>query len=206
MQDVDDLVSYVARWYLIRPNGRSIDVEIESAVDDFAALSDGFATTPSQEWRKPYEAVAAELEAVGIPHDLAARHAYQRALRRGPDIVDVAHVYDRDVLDIATLYSDASHTFRIGWLERQVRRLPGTTSFDRLAIEAVRDDLQGLRREVVCRVLEESDGSIAAFIESNERLKPRLDRWYAWLTRDGVEDVSGAMIATRRLHQLLVGH
>jgi glutamate dehydrogenase len=160
---------------------------------------------PSDVWREPYEALAAELEAAGVPPELAERHAYQRALRRGPDIVDIAHRFDRDVLDIAELYSEASHVFRIGWLERQVRRLPGHTAFDRLAIEAVRDDLQSLRREVVSKVLEEADGSIDGFILSFDRLEPRIDRWYSWLTRDGVEDVSSAMIATRRLHQLLVG-
>jgi glutamate dehydrogenase len=205
MQDVDDLVSWVTRWYLIRPNGRSIDEEIQDAVDDFAALSNGFPSMPSDEWREPYEAVAAELESAGVPSELAERHAYQRALRRGPDIVDIAHRYDRDVLDIAELYSEASHVFRIGWLERQVRRLPGHTAFDRLAIEAVRDDLQGLRRDVVSKVLEEADGSIDGFILASDRLEPRIDRWYSWLSRDGVEDVSSAMIATRRLHQLLVG-
>jgi len=205
MQDVDDLVTWVARWYVIHPNGRTIDDEIESAADDFAALSDGFPTVPSDEWREPYEAVAEELVASGVPPELAARHAYQRALRRGPDIVDIAHRFDRDVLDIATLYSEASHVFKIGWLERQVSRLPGATAFDRLAIEAIRDDLQGLRRDVVSRVLEEANGSVDGFILSADRLEPRIDRWYLWLTRDGIEDVSGAMIATRRLHQLLVG-
>jgi glutamate dehydrogenase len=205
MQDVDDLVSYVARWYLVHPNGRSIDEEIDGAAEDLAALSDGFPLVPSDEWREPYEAVAAELEAAGVPSELAVRHAYQRALRRGPDIVDIGHAFDRDALDVAELYSDASHRFRIGWLERQVRRLPGTSAFDRLAIEAVRDDLQSLRRDVVSRILEETDGSIDEFIATHDRLKPRLDRWYRWLTRDGIEDVSSAMIATRRLHQLLVG-
>ncbi len=85
-----------------------------------------------------------------------------------------------------------------------MRQLPGTTAFDRLAIEAVRDDLQSLRRDVVSRILDETDGSIAEFIATHDRLKPRLDRWYGWLTRDGIEDVSSAMIATRRLHQMLV--
>jgi hypothetical protein len=57
----------------------------------------------------------------------------------------------------------------------------------------------------VNKVLDEADGSIDGFILASDRLEPRIDRWYSWLTRDGVEDVSSAMIATRRLHQLLVG-
>ena len=205
MLHVDDLVSYVARWYLFRSEGRTIDEEIEQAASDFDRLSEGYPSMPSLAWHVPYKIAAAELEAEGVPHDLAIRHAYQRALRRGPDIIDIAHIFDRDVLDIAALYSAASHTFRIGWLEQQVRRLPGVTAFDRLASEAVRDDIQVLRRDVVSRVLEEAGGSIDEFVALHDRLRPRLDRWYAWLSRDGIDDVSAAMIATRRLQQLLVG-
>lgn len=205
MLHVDDLVSYVARWYLFRSEGRTIDEEIEQAASDFDRLSEGYPSMPSLAWHVPYKIAAAELEAEGVPHDLAIRHAYQRALRRGPDIIDIAHIFDRDVLDIAALYSAASHTFRIGWLEQQVRRLPGVTAFDRLAGEAVRDDIQVLRRDVVSRVLEEAGGSIDEFVALHDRLRPRLDRWYVWLSRDGIDDVSAAMIATRRLQQLLVG-
>ncbi|MDK1018840.1 MAG: NAD-glutamate dehydrogenase [Actinomycetota bacterium] len=205
MQDVDNLVFDFARWYIRRPNGRLIDEEIDLAAADFAALSDGFPSMEPEEWREPYEAVAAEFEAVGVPYAIAVRHAYQRALRRGPDIVDIARRFDRNVLYVASLYSDASHAFRIGWLERQVGRLPGSAAFDRLAIEAVRDDLQALRRDVVSSLLEEADGSIEAFTAMHDRMIPRLERWYVWLSREGIEDVAAAMIATRRLHQLLVG-
>lgn len=203
MSQIDDLVSYVARWYLARQEGRSIDEEIDRAASDFGRLSEGFPTMPSVAWHVPYRTSVAELEDEGVPHELAVRHAYQRALRRGPDIIDIAHTYDRDVLDIAALYSTASYTFKIGWLERQVRRLPGATAFERLAIEAVRDDIQKLRRDLVSRVLEDADGSLDTYVAAHERLRPRLDRWYAWLSREGLDDVSAVMIATRRLHQLL---
>ncbi len=205
MQDVDGLVSHVTRWYLTRQNGRSIHDEIEQAAFDFTRLSDAFPTISTGAWREPYQTTAAELEALGVPHDLAVRHAYQRALRRGPDIVEIAHRFDRDVLDVAELYSDASHAFRIGWLERQIGRLPGATAFDRLAIDALRDDLQALRSDVVAAILEKADGSIEEYTVMHERLSPRLKRWYAWLIRDGIEDVASGMIATRRLQQLLFG-
>jgi NAD-specific glutamate dehydrogenase len=92
----------------------------------------------------------------------------------------------------------------IGWIERQIRLLPGTTAFDRLAIAALRDDLQILRREVVSAILSEADGSIDAFIDANDRVMPRIERWHRWLARDGILDVSAGFIATRRLHQILV--
>ncbi len=205
LQDVDRLVSIVSRWYLIRPPHRSIDDEIAATAPDFAALSEGFPSIGLPEWREPYEKVATELEALGVPSELATRHAYQRVLRRGPDIVDLAHVHERDVRDVATIYTRASQEFRIGWLERQIRLLPGTTAFDRLAMESLRDDLQQLRRDVVAAILEDADGSIDTFVEDHDRVMPRIDRWHRWLARDGILDVSAGLIATRRLRQILVG-
>ncbi len=205
LKDIDGLVTLVTRWYLQHHSDRSIDEEIELARDDFSKLSDGLAHMPSDSWRAPYEAVIDELVAKGVPKELAVRHAYQRALRRGPDMVDLAHRFDRDVVEVAALYTRSSAMFRIGWLERQIRLLPGSTTFDRLAIESLRDDLQALRRDFVASVLEETDGSIEEFLAVHERIQPRLDRWYRWLARDGIQDVSTGLIAVRRLRQLLLG-
>ncbi|VAW06977.1 hypothetical protein MNBD_ACTINO01-1038, partial [hydrothermal vent metagenome] len=199
------LVTLVTRWYLQHPADRTIDEEIDLARDDFAKLSDGLAHMPSPSWREPYQAVVDELLAKGVPENLAVRHAYQRALRRGPDIVDLAHRFDLDVVDVASLYTRSSDLFRIGWLERQIRLLPGSTTFERLAVETLRDDLQALRRDFVASVLGEADGSIDDFLATHERIAPRLDRWYQWLSRDGIQDVSAGLIAVRRLRQLLLG-
>ncbi|MGI9584570.1 MAG: NAD-glutamate dehydrogenase, partial [Acidimicrobiia bacterium] len=204
LRDIDRLVTLVSRWYLIRPTDRSIDQEIAIASDDFTKLSEGLPVIDLPEWREPYERVVEDYEARGVPRELAVRHAYQRALRRGPDIVDLAHLYEKDVLDVAYVYTTASQKFYIGWLERQIQVLPGTTAFDRLAIESLRDDLQWLRRDVVSMILDEDGGTVEAYLDARDRVGPRLERWYSWLSRDGIQDVSTALIATRRLRQLLV--
>jgi glutamate dehydrogenase len=204
LRDIDRLVTQVSRWYLIRPTDRSIDEEIEIASGDFTKLSEGLPIVDLPEWREPYERVAQDYVARGVPENLAIRHAYQRVLRRGPDIVDLSHLYEKDVLDVAHVYTQASQKFYIGWLERQIQVLPGTTAFDRLAIESLRDDLQWLRRDVVSMILDEDEGTIEAYLAARERVKPRLERWYSWLSRDGIQDVSAGLIATRRLRQLLV--
>lgn len=204
LRDIDRLVTVVTRWYLIRPSERSIDEEIDIAAGDFEALASGLIDIDDPEWQAPYQRAARELVDAGVPEALATRHAFQRALRRGPDMVDLAHIYDRDALDVAALYTRASRQFFIGWLERQIRSLPGVTSFDRLAIESLRDDLQWLRRDVVSTILDESDGLIDAFLAENDRIAPRLERWHRWITRDGIEDVSAGLIAVRRLRQILL--
>jgi glutamate dehydrogenase len=206
LKDVDGLVTLVSRWYLNNPSGRTIDEEIARARDGFATLSADFPKIRSAAWREPYEAVVEEFVSKNVPEELAVRHAYQRALRRGPDIVDLAHNSDREVAEIAALYTKSSNVFRIGWLERQIRLLPGPTPFDRLAIESLRDDLLELRRDVVAAILEEDDGSIDMFLMDHDRITTRLDRWYQWLARDGIRDVAAGLIAVRRLRQLLLGN
>jgi len=204
LRDIDRLVTIVTRWYLIRPSERSIDEEIDIAAGDFEALASGLIDIDDPEWQAPYERAARDLVDAGVPESLATRHAFQRALRRGPDMVDLAHIYDRDALDVAALYTRASRQFYVGWLERQIRSLPGTTSFDRLAIESLRDDLQWLRRDVVSTIYDESDGSIDAFLDEHDRITPRLERWHRWISRDGIEDVSAGLISVRRLRQILI--
>ena len=205
LKDVDGLVTRVSRWYLNNPSEITIDEAVSRDRDDFATLSDDLPKIPSDSWRAPYEAVVDEFVAKGVPPHLATRHAYQRALRRGPDMVDLAHHSNRPVAEIAALYTKSSNVLRIGWLERQIRLLPGTTPFERLAIESLRDDLLELRHDIVKAILEEADGSIDEYLRIHHRAMPRLERWYLWLAREGILDVAAAVIATRRLRQLLLG-
>jgi glutamate dehydrogenase len=206
LKDVDGLVTRVSRWYLNNPSDATIDEAVARDSDDFAMLSNDLPQIRSDSWRAPYEAVVDEMIANGVPTELATRHAYQRALRRGPDIVALAHQSDRPVAEIAALYTKSSNVLRIGWLERQIRLLPGTTPFDRLAIESLRDDLLELRHDIVAAVLVEADGSLDEYLEIHDRAIPRLERWYLWLAREGIVDVAAAVIAVRRLRQLLLGN
>ena len=157
------------------------------------------------EWREPAEASAAHMVENGVPPEIAKRHGFQRSLRRGPDIIELAHEHSRDVLAVAAIYTRVSYEFKVDWLERQIRNLPGLTTFERLAGESLRDDLQQMRRQIVAMVLEETEGSLDAHYARFPRLQPRRSRLFHWLERDGVEDISAGMVAVRRLTQIALG-
>lgn len=206
LRDVDRLVEVIARWYLDRPETpTTIDDEIKLAHADFTALSNGMPSLGPEEWRDYHDAIALSMVDSGVPEDLAVRYAFQRALRRAPDIIDLAHHHDREAMEVAAIYTRVSQDFRIDWLERQIRNLPGLTTFDRLASDSLRDDLQQMRRDLVTMILEESDGSLDVHFERFPRMIPRRDRLFAWLERDGVEDISAGLIAVRRLTQIAMG-
>ena len=206
LRDVDRLVSTVTRWYLNRPvTPTTIDEEIDLSRGDFASLSEGMSGLDPAGWREPAEASASHMVANGVPEDIAKRHGFQHSLRRGPDIIELAHQHSRDVMEVAAIYTRVSYEFKVDWLERQIRNLPGTTTFERLAAESLRDDLQQMRRHVVAMVLEETEGSLDAHYARFPRLVPRRDRLFHWLDRDGVEDISAGMVAVRRLRQIALG-
>jgi len=206
LRDIDRLVAINTRWYLNRPATPStIDEEIALAKEDFAALAEGMPTLGDDEWRSTYDAVAAELVDIGVPKTIAERHAHQRSLRRAPDIIDLAHQHGREAMEVARIYTAVSKEFKVDWLERQIRDLPGVTTFERLAAESLRDDLQQMRREVVAMILDECDGSIEVHFTRFPRMIPRRDRLFSWLERDGVVDISAALIAVRRLTQIAMG-
>lgn len=206
LRDVDRLVSVITRWYLNRPESPStIDDEIGLSLIHFEELSQGMPKLEPEEWRQPYEAVVDLMVQQGVPREIAIRHGYQRALRRAPDIIDLALSHDRDAMEVASIYTQVSLEFRVDWLERQIRNLPGASTFERLAAESLRDDLQQMRRDVVAMILDECDGSLEAHYERFPRMVPRRDRLFAWLERDGVSDVSTGLIAVRRLTQIAKG-
>jgi glutamate dehydrogenase len=206
LRDVDRLVSSVTRWYLNRSvTPTTIDEEIELSRADFNALSEGMPSLDPAEWREPAEVSTAHMVDSGVPPEIARRHGFQRSLRRGPDIIELAHEHDRDVLEVAAIYTRVSYEFKVDWLERQIRNLPGLTTFERLAGESLRDDLQQMRRHIVAMVLEETEGSLDAHYARFSRLQPRRDRLFHWLERDGVEDISAGMVAVRRLTQIALG-
>lgn len=206
MRDTDRLVSVVTRWYLNRPATPStIDDEIALSKEHFDALVVGMPRLGTPEWRASYDAAADSMMARGVPEDVAKRHAYQRALRRAPDIIDLALQHGRDAIDVAEIYTRVSEEFRVDWLERQIRDLPGATTFERLAAESLRDDLQQMRRHVVAMILDESEGSLDTHYERFPRMVPRRERLFSWLERDGVADVSSGLVAVRRLAQIAQG-
>ncbi|MEZ5175456.1 MAG: NAD-glutamate dehydrogenase [Acidimicrobiia bacterium] len=206
LQDVDRLVSIITRWYLNQPvSPTSIDDEIALSKDQFAALAKGMPTLDPPEWREPYEAMASEMIARGVPEPIALAHGFQRALRRAPDIIDLALRHGRDAMEIAGIYTQVSHEFRVDWIERKIRDLPGSTTFERLAAESLLDDLQHMRRSVVAFILDESGGSLEAHFERFPQMIPRRDRLFSWLERDGINDVSAGLIAIRRLTQIAMG-
>ena len=150
----------------------------------------------SDSWREEHETVAVQLIDAGVPDVVARRHAFQRALRHGPDIVAVA----------ATFY-DLGEILGLEWLEQEVLNLPAGTRVRRWAQNALLDDVLDARRVLAEKALEESPGAdpaaaVEAFLAAREAPRRRLTSVARALRSDGDGDLAGLTLAIRHLRGL----
>jgi glutamate dehydrogenase len=142
-----------------------------------------------------------------VPDDIARRHAFQRALRHGPDIVAVANDGGRDVIDVARAFFDLGERLGLEWLEQQVLALPAGTRVQRWAQQALLDDVIDARRVLAGKALEESPGAepaaaVDAFLDAREAPLRRLSSVARALRAEGDGDLAGLTLAIRHLRGL----
>jgi glutamate dehydrogenase len=207
LDGVDDLVSGVARWYLLHAPAADVEATVAAAGDAFVALAEEMPGLRSDAWREEHEAVAVELVAAGVPEALARRHAFQRALRHAPDIIAVAQATGRDVVAVARAFFDLGERLGLEWLEQEVLALPAATRVQRWAQQALLDDVLDARRVLAEKALEESPdaepaAAVEAFLEAREAPRRRLSSVARALRADGDGDLAGLTLAIRHLRGL----
>jgi glutamate dehydrogenase len=208
LDGVDDLVAGVARWYLLHAPSADVEETVAAAGDAFVTLAEAMPGLRSDAWREEHEAVAAELVDVGVPEEVARRHAFQRALRHAPDIIAVAHATERDVVSVAATFFDLGERLGLEWLELEVLDLPAATRVQRWAQQALLDDVLDARRVLSEQALREApDGAepaaaVEAFLEAREAPRRRLVAVARALRAEGDGDLAGLTLAIRHLRGL----
>jgi glutamate dehydrogenase len=205
---VDQLVETMTRWYLGRAAERSVEDELVRAGAAFEELARELASVGPDEWRIERDAESDELIGLGVPPEVAQRHAYQAELVYAPDIVELAEATGRPVLEVARVFFRVGAAFRIDWLEEQVAQLPASTRWQRWAVQTLEDDLLLLRRQLAERVLEgavgqSADAAVDGYLVRHARGEGRLIRLMRLLVRDGVTDTAAAIVAIRQIRALL---
>jgi glutamate dehydrogenase len=208
MAGVDQLVETVTRWYLARSDDRSVEDQIGLAGAAFGELALEIASVGPEEWRAERDAEADDLVELGAPPGVAQRHVYQAELVYAPDIIELAALSDRSVLEVARVFFRVGAAFRLDWLEEQVAQLPTATRWQRWAVQTLQDDLLLLRRQLAERVLEgavgrEADAAVDAYLVSHAHGEGRLIRLMRLLVRDGVSDTAAAIVAIRQIRALV---
>jgi len=102
----------------------------------------------------------AELQAAGVPEDLARRIAGLSALAAAPDVVLVADRTGKPVADVAETYFAAGAYFRLDRIVGAARGIVVTDYFDRLALDRTLDSIAEAERRIAAEML--ADGIAGA--------------------------------------------
>ncbi|MEQ9123031.1 MAG: NAD-glutamate dehydrogenase, partial [Alphaproteobacteria bacterium] len=112
--------------------------------------------------------------ALGADPELASAIGWLDPLASAPDIVHMAADGGADLMDAARIYFGAGERLRIGWCRNAARSLVVSTAWERLALDALLEDLYGHQAEIARSAL--AAGGVEAWAESRKVGIERLER------------------------------
>jgi glutamate dehydrogenase len=203
------LVERATVW-LLRHCGHPLDVDrtreefagrvrdVETALD--AALGD--------DQRRVLDARLGALTEQGVPAATAARVARLPFLAPACDLARLARSSERPIEAVARLYFGAGARFGFVWLRRAAAHLSADTAWEKLAVSALVDDLDGQQAELTARVLglaeeaEPPEAAIERFAEARRPLVTRTEQLLAELQAMSTLDFAMLAVASRQLKSM----
>ncbi|HIJ61238.1 MAG TPA: NAD-glutamate dehydrogenase [Rhodospirillaceae bacterium] len=150
---------------------------------------------------------ADEYRAAGVPSDLAERVASLIVLAAANDISRVAQRVGRPVDLVGRLYFLVTARFGMGWLRAAAEGLPGGSHWQKLAIDAMIDDLYARQAELTASVAAEAEAgaaeeALAAWIQRRRGTVERVDQLLGELKTAGNLDLATLVVASRQFQGL----
>ena len=152
-------------------------------------------------------AKAEDYTAAGVPPDLAERVAGLIVLAAANDISRVAGRVGKPVDLVGRLYFLVTARFGMGWLRAAAEGLPGGSHWQKLAIDAMIDDLYSRQADLTASVAAEADGgsadeALAAWIQRRRGAVERVDQLLGELKTTGKLDLATLVVACRQFQGL----
>jgi glutamate dehydrogenase len=204
-----NLAERAARW-IFRAGGERVDVE--AAIAQFGSGVTQLAAALPETLGDDRAASLAErrraLEADGVPGALAGLVASLGPLAAGPDIVRIAEITKRPVADVARAYFGIGARLGFTWLRDAALKVRTETNWQRLAAEAVVDDLFQLQADMTRRAMASADTleglarSAADWAERNRSALARIDSLLTDLKGASTPDLAALTVAGRELRAL----
>ncbi len=153
---------------------------------------------------------AADYQAAGVPEDLARRVAGLIVLASANDIARIAARVDQPVETVGRLYFLMTARFGMGWLRAAAERLSGSTHWEKMAGEAVIDDLYTRQAELTANVAAmagdlDADAALAAWIDTRRPAVERADQLLAELKGASKLDLATLVVASHQFRGLTEG-
>ncbi|MDP9344246.1 MAG: NAD-glutamate dehydrogenase, partial [Actinomycetota bacterium] len=208
MDGVDALVEAVTRWQLENGAGADMEAAIAEGRAGFDRLAAVVGELGTDEWREARAGVVEDLIERRVPEGPARAHAASPALEHAPDVTAVAGATGRSVEDAGRAFALLQDAVGLDFVEQQIAALPVATRMQRWALQAVRDDVWRVRRDMAQRTLAEAPDTsvadaVAAFVAARPDGLARLESFSRTLAGEGAADLAGLTLAVRQLRALI---
>jgi glutamate dehydrogenase len=140
--------------------------------------------------------------AAGVPERLAERAGAWPLLHTGFDLIELGATYGRDVAELARAGWQMFDRLELLWLWDGIGALPRSDRWQTQARSALRDDLLTALAELTRTVIESGDGSVDAWLETNERAVARAVAMFTEIRRAESYDLTALSVALRQLRNL----
>jgi glutamate dehydrogenase len=207
MDGVDSMVEQLARWYLQNVHDIDLTEEVSRGQPAFAELIQTLSGAATDAWRVATDGRLEELLEQDVPDDAARFGAVAPALVYAPDIISVAQATGRPIPAVTRAFFTIGERLYLDLIEARAAALPAADRWQRMAWDTLLDDLRLLRRQIVEKVIAESqNGSIDQAVEAylNARSDPydRLSRMMENVTTAPPDDSSMVMVAVHQIRQV----
>jgi len=207
MDRVDSMVEQLARWYLQNVHDIDLTEEVSRGEPAFAELVQTLSGSATDAWRVATDGRLEELLEQDVPDDAAHFGAVAPALVYAPDIISVSQATERPIPAVTRAFFMIGERLYLDLIEARAAALPAEDRWQRMAWDTLLDDLRLLRRQIVEKVIAESqNGSIDEAVEAylNARSDPydRLSRMMENVTTAPPDDSSMVMVAVHQIRQV----
>ncbi len=206
------LVRRASYWFL---RNHRYDLDVTACIERYRSgvekLSSGMSSLIQGDRLQAWQAKHEQLQAAGVPEQLAALAASADSLFSLLGIIQVAEQTGQPLENVARVYFRLGERLDLHWFDLQIRQFEARSHWQSLACDHYRDDLNTQQRALTARVLAD-DGDQADDIARVDawlmRCGPVMQRWQAMLTEmrgAPVRDCAIFSVALRELLELAQG-
>ncbi len=201
--EVKNIAERATRWLLEAGLKLVIAARIRSFAPGIRRLAGSLPAMLPEGEQHGFDRRKARFLQAGVPEALAERVVALANLVLGLDIVRIDEATEIDVVDMGRLYYGAGERFGLDGLRDIVRAMPAASSWQRLALAAVLDDLYLIQGEIARRALTEGKGAaptrLDRWTKRRQEAASRVQEIAAEIGRAAQPDLAMLTVATRQL-------
>ncbi len=197
------LVERATAWFLRLPGTLDISAVTVAYLPGVSALADGLATCmPDSQKAELQRRIAAWTEK-SVPKPLAERVARLDFLVSAVDIVRLAVATQIDSVELGRRFFGTGARFRLDLLRAAARKLAGDTSWRRLAVNALVEDLYGHQADLTAKALAAGPAGLGAWLALHAGELAHLDALITEILQAPTPDLAMLTVANRQLRALV---